>query len=131
MEGDMRDYKKLRAWKEAYELALDVYRSTAAFPRDARYGITAQMRRASVSIPSNLAEGCGRESQKEMARFIVIAIGSANELEYQLLLGKDLEMLKQEPYGGLTGRVEGVREMLSGLLARVRKDMRFSGPRLP
>ncbi len=117
------DYRKLRAWQKAHELALDVYRSRTAFPNEEKFGLTSQIRRASVSVPSNLAEGCGRSGHREVAHFIEIAIGSTNELEYQLLLADDLRMLDDGTYRRLGDQVEAVRQLLSGLLARVRRNL--------
>jgi len=88
----MRDFRKRKVWEKAHELALDAYHVTASFPREELYGITAQLRRAAVSIPANIAEGCGREGEAELRRFLRIALGSANELEYHLLLAKDLRI---------------------------------------
>jgi four helix bundle protein len=119
----MRDYRKLRVWKESHQLALDVYRATGTLPKEERYGLGAQLRRAAASIPSNLAEGCGRDSQKEFAHFLQVAIGSANELEYQILLARDLGMVDPGAYSLVTTRVEGVRQMLSGLRSRVRNTL--------
>jgi four helix bundle protein len=82
----MQDFRKLVAWRKAHELTLRVYDVTASFPKDEVYGLTSQMRRASSSIPANIAEGCGRNGNAELARFVYIALGSASELEYHLLL---------------------------------------------
>ena len=89
----MRDFKKLKVWHKAHELTLDVYKVTCDFPKEEIYGITSQLRRASCSIEFNLAEGCGRESEKELGRFSTISMGSASELECELLLSFDLDYL--------------------------------------
>src|SRR5688572_7015933 len=94
----MGNFRELIVWKRAQDLALDVYRSPRAFPQDERYGLTAQMRRAAVSVSSNIAEGCGRQGDRELARFLQIARGSARELECQLLLSRDLEYLQPGVY---------------------------------
>ena len=86
----MSDYRNLDVWRKAHALTLAIYRFTAAFPGSEKYGMVSQMRRASSSIPMNLAEGSGRSSDRDYARFVSIAIGSASELEYQLLLAEDL-----------------------------------------
>lgn len=78
----MKDFKKLKAWEKSHQLTLAIYKVTRSFPKDELYGLTSQMRRASVSIPANIAEGCGRGSDAELARFCHIAMGSASELEY-------------------------------------------------
>ncbi len=85
----MRNYRDLRVWVEAHRLTLAVYRATQVFPKDERFGLTSQIRRASASIAANLAEGCGRRSDGEMGRFVQIAMGSGAELSYHLLLAKD------------------------------------------
>src|SRR5881392_3697882 len=90
----MKDFRQLKVWEKAHLLALAVYPITARFPREKTYGLTSQIRRAASSIPSNIAEGCGRNGDAELARFCIIAIGSATELEYQLLLARDLKLLQ-------------------------------------
>jgi four helix bundle protein len=86
----MRDFRELKVWEKAHRLTLSVYSATKAFPKDELYGLTSQVRRAASSVPANLAEGCGRETDAEFVRFCQVAFGSANELEYHLLLSKDL-----------------------------------------
>lgn len=88
-----RDFRKIAAWRRAHELTLAGYRATGSFPDDERYGLVSQMRRACASISTNVAEGCGRSTNNELSRFIDIATGSASEVEYQLLLAKDLGYL--------------------------------------
>lgn len=117
----MRDFKKLEVWKRAHQLVLEVYRHTRVFPREEQFGLTSQIRRAGASIPANLAEGCGRGTQKEFAQYIQVSIGSANELEYHLLLARDLNLLPSDQHQALDLEVSGVRRMLSGLLVEVRK----------
>ena len=86
----MKDFRKLKVWERAHQFVLAVYQTTPSFPRDETYGLTRQIRRAASSIPSNIAEGCGRDGDAESARFCLIARGSASELEYQILLAHDL-----------------------------------------
>jgi four helix bundle protein len=107
-------------WEKAHELTLLVYRATKPFPTDERYGVTAQLRRSAVSIPSNVAEGFGRTSERDRARFLDISVGSANELEYLLLLSRDLEYLPAADYDQLRKGVIAVRRMLASLLAKLR-----------
>ena len=85
----MKDFRELKVWRKAHELTLAVYQITASFPREELYGLTAQLRRAGSSIAANLAEGCGRNGDAELARFCSMAMGSASELEYHLLLARD------------------------------------------
>jgi len=103
-ETRMKDFRQLKVWEKSHELALAVYHITAAFPREETYGLTSQIRRAASSIPSNIAEGCGREGDVELARFCTIARGSASELEYQLLLARDLKLLLPNDYEELSQR---------------------------
>ena len=91
----MKDFRELKVWQKAHQLTLAVYRTTAAFPREELYGLTSQLRRAGSSIAANLAEGCGRNGDMEFARFCSMAMGSASELEYHLLLAKDLKLIKR------------------------------------
>jgi four helix bundle protein len=86
----MRDYRDLQVWTKAHRLALACYKGTQCFPFEERFGLTSQIRRAAASIPANLAEGCGRRSDGEMARYVQIAMGSGAELSYHLLLARDL-----------------------------------------
>ena len=116
----MRNYKDLRVWEEAHRLTLTVYRATQLFPKEERFGLTSQIRRAAASVPANLAEGCGRRSDGEMARYVQIAMGSGAELSYHPLLAKDLGLLKDEEHKDLDAHVERVMRMLSSLSAKVR-----------
>jgi four helix bundle protein len=118
----MRDFRKLKVWEKAHELALDAYCVTAGFPREELYGLTAQLRRASVSIPANIAEGCGREGETELRRFLRIGLGSANELEYHLLLAKDLAYLSSEDYKMISGKLAEVKRMLTVLARKLAAD---------
>ena len=98
----MKDFRNLKVWEKAHLLTLALYKVTASFPRDETYGLASQIRRASSSIPSNIAEGCGREGDPELARFCIIARGSATELEYQLLLARDLNLIQPRDYANLS-----------------------------
>jgi four helix bundle protein len=116
----MRNFKDLRVWDEAHKLTLSVYKATQGFPREERFGLTSQLRRASASIAANLAEGCGRRSDGEMARYVQIAMGSGAELSYHLLLARDLGLLGKEEYATLTLAVDRVMKMLSALSGKIR-----------
>ena len=118
----MGDFHELRAWQKAHQLTLLVYRATADFPREEMYGLTAQVRRACASIPANLAEGCGRNGDAEFARFCGIAMGSANELQYHLLLAKDLKLIPLTDYRALEERVSEVKRMLAALRRKLKAD---------
>ncbi len=116
----MRDFKTLAVWQKAHQLTLDVYQATGSFPKDEMYGLTSQTRRACASIPMNIAEGCGRGGQAELARFLSIAMGSASELEYQLLLTRDLGMLTQTDYGRLEPALIEVKRMLNSFIQKLK-----------
>ena len=116
----MRDFKTLQVWQKAHQLTLNIYRATEAFPDTERYGLTSQTRRAAASIAANIAEGCGRNSDADFARFLQIAFGSASELEYHLLLGHDLNMLDTEIYRQLEQDVVEVKRMLTGFIKKLR-----------
>jgi four helix bundle protein len=112
----------LKVWARAHQLTLAVYGVTKAFPKEESYGLTSQMRRASASIPANIAEGCGRGSSAELARFLQISIGSASELEYHLLLARDLAMLASPDYERHIGEVTQVRRMLTAFIRNLPPD---------
>ena len=118
----MQDFTKLVVWQKAHDLALEVYRSTKGFPPNERYELTRQIRRSATSVPTNIAEGCGRDSRGDFARFLTIAGGSASELEYQLLLSRDLSLLPLGVYNELTNRTREVKRMLSGLSKKLNTE---------
>ena len=116
----MKDFHELKVWQKAHELTLATYQATAAFPREELYGLTSQLRRSSSSIPANLAEGCGRDGDAELARFCCIAMGSASELEYHLLLAKDLKLMKSKEYSELSESAIELKRMLSALIKKLK-----------
>jgi|SRR5215472_7343049 len=122
----MRNFRDLEVWTQSHQLTLDLYRTTAAFPNTEKFGITSQIRRAAASIPANLSEGCGRWSDGEMARFIQIAMGSASELDYFLLLATDLDYIGQEEYQKLVSRLNRVRRMLTGLFKSLKESLNLT-----
>jgi four helix bundle protein len=115
----VKDFKELKVWAKAHQLTLHVYTVTRDFPRQEVYGLTSQMRRAAVSIAANIAEGCGRRSDGELTRFLHIARGSASELEYHLLLAKDLGFLAEQEHARIEATLVEVQRMLTGLVQRV------------
>lgn len=115
----MEDFKNLRVWAKAHELTLSIYQKTRCFPKDEVYGLTSQMRRSAASVGANIAEGCGRRSDGEMRRFLQIARGSVSELEYHLLLAKDLRFLQPDDFRDLEARVLEIQRMLASFAARV------------
>ena len=123
----MRDFREIKVWKKAHVLTLEIYKATAGFPREEIYGLTSQVRRASASIPANIAEGFGRVGNAELARFLQIAMGSACEVEYHILLAKDLNLLTQKIYDDLNDAIVEVKRMLASLLFKVRRDRELAG----
>ncbi len=115
----MEDFKDLRVWAKAHELTLLIYGKTRTFPREEAYGLTSQIRRAAASVGANIAEGCGRRSDGEMKRFLQIARGSASELEYHLLLAKDLGLITADEFVDLEARTLEVQRMLAAFVQRV------------
>jgi four helix bundle protein len=103
-------------------MTLEIYQTTRSFPREERYGLTTQLRRGASSIAANIAEGCGRRSDAEFGRFLVIAMGSASELEYHLLLAKDLGILKVGVFFRLSETATQVKRMLSSLILKLMAD---------
>ena len=116
----MQDFRKLNVWHKAHRLTLDVYSVTRGFPKDELYGLTSQTRRAAASIPANIAEGCGRNGGADLARFLQIAAGSASELEYHLLLARDLQFLSDPNWQSLSAAVSEVKQMLTSLMRKVK-----------
>ena len=92
----MKDYRELQVWQLGHALTLEIYATTKSFPKDELFGLTSQMRRAASSIPANIAEGCGRDGDAELKRFLIIALGSACELDYFILLSAELGYLATE-----------------------------------
>ncbi len=118
----MKDFRGLSVWQKAHAVTLEIYRATRSFPREETYGFTSQMKRCSSSVAANIAEGCGRRGNTEFARFLGMAMGSASELEYFLLLARDLGYLECEVYTSLAGEVVAMRRMLNGLISKVRQE---------
>jgi len=115
----MRNYRDLQVWSKAHDLTLELYRVSRDFPREEMFGVTSQLRRAAASIGANLAEGCGRRASGELARFVRIAMGSASELDYHLLLCHDLGLMKDDDFEPSATRLTEVRKMLTSFLSRV------------
>ena len=115
----MKDFKELKVWTRAHELTLAVYQLTRSFPREELFGLTSQLRRSAASIGANIAEGCGRRSDGELTRFLQIARGSSSELEYQLLLAKDLGYGVRTEFEKLERTLVAIQRMLTCLVQRV------------
>ncbi len=115
----MRDYKKYSVWELGHNITIEIYELTKLFPKEEIYSLTSQMRRAAYSIPSNIAEGCGRESDQEFKRYLVIARGSATELEYFLILVKDLKLIKESDFEKLFDIVNKTKRSLTNLINKI------------
>ena len=120
-EYTLRDHKKLRAFELADELAFRIYKMTSKFPKEEQYGLTSQMRRAAVSVPSNIVEGCARDSQTEYLRFLTIAFGSLRELHYQFSLSNRLGYI-QNQFLDLEKNIIEAEKVLNGLIRSLRKN---------
>jgi four helix bundle protein len=118
----MRDHTKLRAFELADELVISVYQVTAGFPREELFGLTSQIRRAAVSVPSNIVEGCARDSEADYIRFLNIAFGSLRELRYQLNLSKRLGFLYTNDSTLIEPKVVETEKVLNGLIRSLRKE---------
>ena len=119
----MRNYQDLQVWTKSHSLTLDLYRLSRSFPREEIYGVTSQLRRAAMSIGANLAEGCGRRTSTELARFVRIALGSASELDYHLIICRDLGFLKDGDFSRSAKNLTEVRKMLTSFLSSVQKQI--------
>ena len=122
----MKDFRDLKVWDRAHRMTLQVYRVTKGFPREELYGLTSQIRRCSASIAANIAEGCGRRGNGEFHRFLQIASGSASELDYQLLLARDLGFLEDGTYQEVYKGLAELRRMLTALILRVDTERRMA-----
>ena len=119
----MRNYRDLQVWTKAHQLTLDLYRLSQSFPLEEIYGLTSQLRRSAVSIGANLAEGCGRRTSAELARFVKIAMGSASEIDYHLLLSHDLGFMKSNDFTRAASALTEVRKMLTSFLSSVEEQI--------
>ena len=124
----MKDFEDLKVWVKAHEVTLAIYQRTRNFPREEIYGLTSQMRRAAASVPANIAEGCGRRSDAELHRFLQIARGSASELEYHLLLARDLHFMSDAEFKRIETNVVEVQRILTSLVQRLRLAGRSVSP---
>ncbi|HEY9692187.1 MAG TPA: four helix bundle protein [Oculatellaceae cyanobacterium] len=116
----MKDFRQLKVWEKAHSLTLEIYQVTKKFPKEELYGLTSQIRRACSSISANIAEGCGRNGEAELARFLQIAMGSATELEYYLLLARDLKFLIITECERLEANLIEVKRMLNSFIQKLR-----------
>lgn len=116
----MKDFRTLKVWEKAHALTLAIYKATAGFPKQETYALTSQVQRAAVSIPANIAEGCGKDSDAELKRYFLIAMGSASELEYLLLLAHDLGYLPAKAFQSMTNDLIEIRKMLNAFIQKLK-----------
>ncbi len=116
----MRNYEDLKVWQKAHDLTLVIYKATQCFPSEERFGLTSQIRRSRASIGANIAEGCGRRSDPEVARFVQIAMGSGAELSYHLRLARDLDLISKPTFERLRSDLSEVMRMLSSLSQKLK-----------
>ena len=116
----MQNYKDLKVWEKAHQFTLEVYEITKLFPKEEMYSLTNQLRRVASSIPANIAEGCGKNSQAEFAHFLNVSLGSANEAEYFLILSKDLKYINENIFDTLLKIMNEIKAMLIALISKVR-----------
>ena len=116
----MQDFTNLVVWQKAHHITINIYKLTYSMPSEEKFGLISQIGRSSVSIESNIAEGCGRDGDKEFARFIDIAMGSSFELRCQLLIAKDLGYIKPKQYKWCGSKILEVSRMLGALLKKLR-----------
>ena len=116
---DMRDFRKYNVWEQSHKLTLEIYLATKEFPSEEKFGLISQMRRSCASIPTNIAEGCEKSSEKDFARFLGIAFGSASELEYQILLSRDLHFLNLEKHDILHDEIVSIKKQLYSLIQKL------------
>ena len=117
----MRPHCRLEAWKKAMDFVVDVYRATESFPKEEKFGLTSQIRRAAVSIPANIAEGAGRKSDKEFIYFLSNAQGSASELETELIIGQRFDYLAEDAFLELNGSLDQIGRLITGLSKHLKR----------
>ena len=118
----MKDFRTLKVWEKSHAIVLAIYKATQSFPKSELYGITSQIQRAAVSVPTNIAEGCGKDSDAELGRYFKIAMGSSSELEYLLLLAHDLSYLADDQYNQIQINLVEVRKMLNAFIQKLKTN---------
>jgi four helix bundle protein len=127
----VQDFKRLKVWSKAHQLTLCIYSISQTFPKDELFGLTSQIRRSAASIPTNIAEGCRRGGGNELGRYLHIALGSASELEYQLILARDLHYVSEKDHQLLLNDLTEIKRMLTGLFKKVRAVPVLNGKPAP
>ena len=118
----MQDFRNIQVWQKSHQLVLEIYKLTATFPAEEKFGLTSQMRRSASSVPTNIAEGTGRGSDADFARFLQISLGSTCELEYQLILGKDLNFIDQKSYQFFESEITSIKKMLGAFIRKLKAN---------
>ena len=118
----MRDFKTLYSWQKNHEFVLDIYDITKDFPNEEKFGLTSQIRRAVTSITLNIAEGCGRNTDIDFAHFLNYAFGSCSEVEYAILLSKDLNYINEDVYINLDNKLSAIKRMLTALIKKLKNS---------
>ena len=121
----MKNFKTLKVWEKAHRHTLEVYKITSNFPKEEMYGLTSQVRRSVASIAANIAEECGKGTEKDFARFLQIALGSAHETEYFQILSRDLKYISAEQHEYLDQNINEIKAMLIGLIKKINKSLTF------
>jgi four helix bundle protein len=121
----MQDYKNLKVWAKSHSFVLKIYTLSKSYPKEENYGLTSQLRRASISIPANIAEGCAKSSNKDFARYLNIALGSLHEVEYFIILSMDLNYISKVDFETLTIKLNEIKGMLLSLLKAVKKEIKL------
>ena len=116
----MQDFRNLKVWERSHEFTLTIYKLTKSFPKEELYGLTSQIRRASASIPTNIAEGSGQGTDAQLKRYIQIAAGSACEVEYQLILAKDLTYIDESHFSALNKEINEIKKMLIAFIKKLK-----------
>lgn len=115
----MKDFRQLNVWQRAHHLTLGIYKLTRGFPKEELYGLTSQMRRANLAIAANIGEGCAQKIDAAFSRYLVVALGSGAELEYHLLLSRDLRLVRDSDYDPLQAELTEVKKVLNGLIHKL------------
>jgi len=116
----MQDFRRISVWEKSHAFTLKIYKLSQSFPKEETYGLTSQLRRASTSIPTNIAEGCVKNTNPEYSRFLYISLGSASEVEYLLMLCNDLHMIDENNYKTLSEEIQEIKKMLTCLIKKVK-----------
>jgi len=118
----MVNFKNYKVWQKSHSLVFEVYKVLQYFPKEEQFNLVSQIRRAVLSIPTNIAEGCGRETQKELIRFLYISSGSAHELDYLILVSSELNIIQKETAKSLIDEIDQIKKMLAALITKIKSS---------